>query len=360
MKIHSFFQKGIKLLLLVLFCLFIPRLMVMSHMNFFDGFITSIEDICLDEDYFFRKNKVFICREKLKIRANRGDREAMERLVEIAGVNGYMGERIYWLRKFAEGGESWCLRQLGDIYKYGRDVGKDVGQAAEYYIKAYKVTTNPDVKNSLSYELLEMGNYFANERSDLEMAVKCFQPLAEGGNAEAQRKIAALYEAGKGDLNEALKWYRALNDANSVVRVNKKINLQSLQLAAMNGDAQAQYNLGNCFYKGQGVMKDEKQAVHWYRSAAEQGHALAQVYLGACYWRGIGVEENIGKAIEWYQKAADQGYEAARRPLEQLKREQTNGNQGRKRKGRRDLGQPYEDKKEDGNKGLRNINHPVF
>lgn len=180
------------------------------------------------------------------------------------------------------------------------DVGKDVGQAAEYYIKAYKVTTNPDVKNSLSYELLEMGNYFANERSDLEMAVKCFQPLAEGGNAHAQ------------------------------------------------------YKLGKCFYEGQGVKKDEKQAVHWYRSAAEQGHASAQVCLGACYWRGIGVDENIGKAIEWYQKAADQGYEEARRPLEQLKREQTNGNQGRERKGRRDLGQPYKDKKEWGCEGLRN------
>lgn len=39
--------------------------------------------------------------------------------------------------------------------------------------------------------------------------------------------------------------------------------------------AKAQYNLGNSYYKGEGVKKDEAIAVQWYMKAAQQGHAKA-------------------------------------------------------------------------------------
>jgi TPR repeat protein len=42
-------------------------------------------------------------------------------------------------------------------------------------------------------------------------------------------------------------------------------------LAAQQGYSYAQYHLGNCFYKGQGVDKNEKTAVWWFGKAAEQG-----------------------------------------------------------------------------------------
>ncbi len=45
----------------------------------------------------------------------------------------------------------------------------------------------------------------------------------------------------------------------------------------------AQYNLGICYANGQGVTKDEAEAVKWYRKAAEQNHAMAQYNLGVCY-----------------------------------------------------------------------------
>jgi TPR repeat protein len=36
------------------------------------------------------------------------------------------------------------------------------------------------------------------------------------------------------------------------------------------------------FAAGKGVPQDDKQAVKWYRLAAEQGHANAQYNLGLC------------------------------------------------------------------------------
>ncbi len=41
----------------------------------------------------------------------------------------------------------------------------------------------------------------------------------------------------------------------------------------------AQYNLGDCYYNGDGVRKSYGKAVKWYRKAAEQGLAEAQEAL---------------------------------------------------------------------------------
>ena len=51
------------------------------------------------------------------------------------------------------------------------------------------------------------------------------------------------------------------------------------QKAAEQGDAMAQFNLGQCYTNGTGVEKDEQKAVEWYKKAAEQGHAGAQFNL---------------------------------------------------------------------------------
>ena len=83
------------------------------------------------------------------------------------------------------------------------------------------------------------------------------------------------------------------------------------ETAAAAGDAEAQYQLGMCYYSdyylGQGVDEDMVQAFEWFRKAAEQGHAGAQFSLGTCYYSGLGVAEDIVQGIEWYRKAAEQG-----------------------------------------------------
>ena len=45
----------------------------------------------------------------------------------------------------------------------------------------------------------------------------------------------------------------------------------------------AQYNLGVMYDNGEGVPQDYKEAVKWYRLAAEQGNANAQTNLGNMY-----------------------------------------------------------------------------
>ena len=93
---------------------------------------------------------------------------------------------------------------------------------------------------------------------------------------------------------------------------------KNLLEAAKKGNADAQFKLGVCYAKGDGVAQDQTKAVEWWHKAAAQGHAEAQYGLGLCYVDGIGVEKDQTKAVEWLRKAAAQGHAAAKENLERL------------------------------------------
>ncbi len=56
-------------------------------------------------------------------------------------------------------------------------------------------------------------------------------------------------------------------------------DMNSIKKVAEQGDAQAQFNLGNCYAKGEGVNKNLKETAYWFRKAAEQGQVKAQEAL---------------------------------------------------------------------------------
>lgn len=73
---------------------------------------------------------------------------------------------------------------------------------------------------------------------------------------------------------------------------------------AEGGDAEAQATLGSMYDNGQGVVKDDAEAVRWYRQAAEQAHAGAQNNLGLMYLSGRGLTKDEGEAYFWMSLAA--------------------------------------------------------
>ena len=66
------------------------------------------------------------------------------------------------------------------------------------------------------------------------------------------------------------------------------------------------------------MEQDCSEATKWYRLAAEQGLAEAQYNLGHCYYNGIGVEQDYSEAAKWYRLAAEQGDEEAIKALKEL------------------------------------------
>ena len=68
------------------------------------------------------------------------------------------------------------------------------------------------------------------------------------------------------------------------------------RLAAEQGDASAQTNLGLMYEQGDGVPQDDAEAAKWYRLAAEKGEARAQNNLAGMYYDGVGVPQDYAEA----------------------------------------------------------------
>ncbi|MDC9701727.1 MAG: tetratricopeptide repeat protein [Alphaproteobacteria bacterium] len=75
-------------------------------------------------------------------------------------------------------------------------------------------------------------------------------------------------------------------------------------IAAEQGNANAQYNLGLMYHEGKAVPQNDKSAVMWFTRAAEQGNSNAQFNLGLMYAFGYGVPKNYIYAHMWLNIAA--------------------------------------------------------
>ena len=62
---------------------------------------------------------------------------------------------------------------------------------------------------------------------------------------------------------------------------------------------------------GKNVEQSYEKAVKYFTMAAEQGDAGAQTNLGCMYMNGSGVEQSCAIARKWWAKAANQGQEDA-------------------------------------------------
>ena len=84
-----------------------------------------------------------------------------------------------------------------------------------------------------------------------------------------------------------------------------------IKAKAEEGDAQAQANLGDQYFFGEGTAKDRAEAVKWWRKAAEKGDGKSQFSLAFCYFQGLGVEKDVAQAMKWYQSFTNHGINIA-------------------------------------------------
>lgn len=81
----------------------------------------------------------------------------------------------------------------------------------------------------------------------------------------------------------------------------------TLSLRAEEGDREAQFQLAQTYYNGQGVTRNLSRASYWYRQAAVAGHTAAQTQLGWMYTRGIGTATDRKEAARWFKLASEAG-----------------------------------------------------
>lgn len=146
---------------------------------------------------------------------------------------------------------------------------------------------NADRDDTVDFEETDIGNV---DLGDL------FEQVAKG-DAEAEFNLAQCYY--KGVLV-------ARSDSKAVEYYKK---------SAQHGNVKALYNLGQCAEHGIFLKKDEAEAFGYYMSAAKAGNAKAQSALAECYLIGTGIDCDKDEAEKWYKKSAQQGNSEAQAAL---------------------------------------------
>jgi hypothetical protein len=122
-----------------------------------------------------------------------------------------------------------------------------------------------------------------------DSALKVLKPLAKLGHKRAQTGMGLMYLYGDGltkDEKKAIEWF-------------KKASCQNYDWAL--------YHLGTSYYYGRGVAKNYKLSFEYYQKASLQNNASAFLVLGHLYGSGRGVEKDNFIAVKNYKKALDLG-----------------------------------------------------
>lgn len=163
----------------------------------------------------------------------------------------------------------------------------------------------------------------AYQQGDKTTAAEALQAAANQGHPIAQWKLGRMYAEGDGIKVDPLKAFELFSEvadayadenpaspsapfvssafvalgnyyregiANSSVKADSSRARQMFNYAASYfGDADAQLNLAQMYYAGEGGEKDARLAARWAKLSAEKGNVGAQALLGYLLFEGDGI-----------------------------------------------------------------------
>jgi TPR repeat protein len=120
-----------------------------------------------------------------------------------------------------------------------------------------------------------------------EKAATAFRLAATQGNAAAERQLGFMYYSGRGfkqNNSEAVSWF---------------------ERAAAHGDIESQVNLGQMYENGLSIGQDDVKSAYWFRLAADGGDRRAQLRFGEICYLGTGVARDQAEAVKWWNLATE-------------------------------------------------------
>ncbi|KAF8168364.1 hypothetical protein B0H34DRAFT_685197 [Crassisporium funariophilum] len=152
-----------------------------------------------------------------------------------------------------------------------------------------------------------------HEANRLEESARCFERSAKesGGCGVGMLMYGLALRHGWGCAkNEKVgfRWLRKAAESAVVdlerVRVGGDVDAGAVQTELV----LAIYEVGQCYFHGWGVAKDQKMGVSYYTVAARLGDGDAQGDLAFCLANGKGCKKDKNEAARWYRAAVKQGY----------------------------------------------------
>jgi tetratricopeptide (TPR) repeat protein len=123
-------------------------------------------------------------------------------------------------------------------------------------------------------------------------------PIAE---RDPVRAVPACEAALRADPNSARLRYQLGLALDTARRFTE--SFVAYEQAARMGHVAAGHALGWAYSSGEGVERNDAEAVRWYRWAAERGHSGSMNTLGVMIENGRGVPRDLVQAADWYRRA---------------------------------------------------------
>jgi len=232
-------------------------------------------------------------------------------------------EAATWYRKAAEGGDSAAMINLAALQFSGSGVARDEAAAAGWVRKAAAAGSTD--------AMLDMGWLSARGLGvpqDDAAALRWYRLAADKKDAAAKYRIGAMYAEGTGvarDDAEAARWLvdgakslldlvALLNNVNFFIADQRALSAYADRARA--GDTKAAMQLGLFLADERGSHYDPAKALPLLRIAADAGIPIAMSRLGTMYAKGEGVTRNDAEAIRWLRaggRTHDAGVEGFRR-----------------------------------------------
>jgi TPR repeat protein len=217
------------------------------------------------------------------------------------------GQRLYGEQRFSEAAERWgraALLRHGPSHAHASSMlcegrtGVSVDKKRAFELAAAGAASGCAHSKGALGRCYFFGHGVADDEA---RGLALGRESAAAGSCFGQYVVGVCYDSGCGGVAK---------DYAEAVRL--------FSLAAAQGHAVAQNNLGYMFDKGQGVAQDYAEAVRLYSLAAAQGHAHAQFNLGVMFENGEGVARDSAEAERLYSHAAAQGHARAEEKMRRV------------------------------------------
>lgn len=257
---------------------------------------------------------------ELKRHCDQSDAEALlemgNRFYRGEGVAKDVQQALAWWRKAEKNGNHDATLQIAFLYLQKIDTSKSPNETIDYLVNASK---NGCKKCSyLAAQTLLAGELVPKDEG---YGLRLLFSSANDNNAEAQFEIGWRIEKGLGlpqnDLLAEDFYFRALaNGSNRAAfnlamllvrqawkdKIDQGLNL--LGMLAAQGDAEAQFNLGQILLEGKITERNERKAYEWFSKGAEQGEPLSNLAVAILKIKGEVVPKDLVGAYIFASRAS--------------------------------------------------------
>ncbi len=207
-----------------------------------------------------------------------------------------------WLLLAAKQNHAKAQTMLGIVYFKGEGVKQDAVEALKWFLIAYG--NGDDAADAWVTKIHD--TLTSDQISDVYQRTSDFYTGGSGGAAGSAGAGTAAPPAGTSAGSGA--WGAAAERAMAGSGAAKSkwregMPMTEVHALAMQGDAEAQFQLGVAQAKGRGMPQNMNEGMKWLLKAAEQGHAQAQNDLGECHH----IQKNLPEAYRWHRRAAEGG-----------------------------------------------------